>query len=97
MVFAEAQAMGLPVASFATGGIPEAVAHRETGLLASERDIGALARNITMLLSNPSMWQRFSEAGRRRACELFDIRRQTAVLEDLYRAVLNRNLIPASA
>ncbi|MEM9977595.1 MAG: glycosyltransferase, partial [Cyanobacteria bacterium P01_D01_bin.2] len=33
MVFAEAQAMGLPVVSFATGGIPEAVIHGETGLL----------------------------------------------------------------
>jgi colanic acid/amylovoran biosynthesis glycosyltransferase len=34
MVFAEAQAVGLPVASFATGGIPEAVVQGETGLLA---------------------------------------------------------------
>lgn len=97
MVFVEAQAMGLPVASFATGGVPEAVVHGETGLLAPERDTTTLAQNITALLSDASMWQRFSQAGQRRVRELFDLRRQTAALEDLYRAVLHRELMTASA
>jgi len=95
MVFAEAQAMGLPVASFETGGIPEAVVHGETGLLARERDTAGLAQNIIALLSDHSMWERFSEAGRRRARELFDIRRQTAALEDIYRAVLHHHVAAA--
>ena len=95
MVFAEAQAMGLPVASFETGGIPEAVVHGETGLLARERDVEGLAHNIIALLSDASMWQRFSEAGRRRTRELFDLRRQTAALEDIYRAVLRREVAVA--
>ena len=95
MVFAEAQAMGLPVASFDTGGIPEAVVHGETGLLARARDTAALAQNIIALLRDGSMWERFSEAGRRRARELFDIRRQTAALEDIYRAVLHRDVAAA--
>ena len=95
MVFAEAQAMGLPVASFATGGIPEAVAHGQTGLLAREGDTAELARNIITLLSERSIWGRFSEAGRRRVRELFDLRRQTTALEELYRAVLNREVIAA--
>jgi len=95
MVFAEAQAMGLPVASFDTGGIPEAVVHGETGLLARERDTAGLAQNIIALLSDGSMWERFSDAGRRRARELFDIRRQTAALEDIYRAVLHRDVAAA--
>ena len=90
MVFVEAQAMGLPVASFATGGIPEAVVHGETGLLARERDVAGLAHNITALLSVEPMWAQFSEAGRKRARDLFDIRRQTAALEGLYRTVLRR-------
>ena len=93
MVFAEAQAMGLPVASSETGGIPEAVVHGETGLLARERDLLGLAQNNAALLSDAAMWRRFSDAGRRRARELFDIHRQTAVLEDIYRAVLQRDLV----
>ena len=95
MVFAEAQAMGLPVASFDTGGISEAVVHGETGLLARERDVEGLAHNIMALLSDASMWQRFSEAGRRRTRELFDLRRQTAALEDIYRTVLRREMAVA--
>ena len=70
MVFAEAQAMGLPVASFATGGIPEAVVHGETGLLARERDTAGLAHNIISLLSDRAMWERFSDAGRRAGARL---------------------------
>jgi glycosyltransferase involved in cell wall biosynthesis len=92
MVFAEAQAMGLPVATFDTGGISEAVVHGETGLLARERDIAGLAQNIIALLSDRSMWQRLSEAGQRRTRQLFDLRRQTATLEDIYRAVLRRDI-----
>jgi len=87
--------MGLPVASFETGGIPEAVGHGTTGLLAAERDVPGLARNIIALLSAGSMWQRFSDAARRRVRERFDLRRQTAALENIYRAVLQRETVPA--
>jgi colanic acid/amylovoran biosynthesis glycosyltransferase len=88
MVFAEAQAMGLPVASFASGGIPEAVAHGETGLLAEERDWRTLARNILLLLGNDILWTQMSMAGRRRIRRLFDLRSQVKLLEDLYVRVL---------
>jgi colanic acid/amylovoran biosynthesis glycosyltransferase len=87
MVFAEAQAMGLPVASFATGGIPEAVAHGQTGLLAREGDIAALAANIESLLTDETLWNRMSLAGMARVRERFDLRCQTAKLESLYDAV----------
>lgn len=95
MVFAEAQAMGLPVASFDTGGIPEAVLHGETGLLACERDTAGLAQNIIALLSDRPMWHRLSEAGQRRTRELFDLHHQTAALEDIYRSVLRGDAVAA--
>jgi colanic acid/amylovoran biosynthesis glycosyltransferase len=91
MVFAEAQAMGLPVVSFASGGIPEAVAHTETGFLASEKDWGALARYIEVLINRSDIWQRMSEAGRRRIKERFDLRLQTNKLESVYLAELEKN------
>lgn len=84
MVFAEAQAMGLPVVSFASGGIPEAVAHGQTGLLAPEGDRKALASNIESLLRDNPLWERMSVAAIQRVREHFDLRRQTAMLEDLY-------------
>ncbi|HEU4588885.1 MAG TPA: glycosyltransferase [Gemmatimonadales bacterium] len=87
LVFAEAQAMGVPVAGFASGGVPEAVAHGETGLLVPERQVDQLADAITCLLRDTALWQRFSAAGRRRVQERFDLARQTERLEELYREV----------
>lgn len=84
MVFAEAQSMGLPVASFATGGIPEAVMHGETGLLAQPHDVEALAMNIIRMMKDTSMWSYFSFAGERRVRDRFDIQKLTSGLEQVY-------------
>jgi colanic acid/amylovoran biosynthesis glycosyltransferase len=88
IVFLEAQAMGIPVVSFASGGIPEAVAHGVTGLLAPERDIPALASNLLRLLTDRPMRQCFSEAAVRHVRENFDLQKQTALLEDVYDDVI---------
>ena len=84
IVFAESAALGTPVASFASGGIPEAVKHGVTGLLAPERDVAGLAHNILALVDDPDLRARMGAAGIERVNRLFDIRRQTATLEDLY-------------
>ena len=91
LVFAEAQAMGLPVVSFASGGVPEAVAHSETGFLAPERDWEALAKYIKLLIGHPDLWLRMSEAGRRRVEGYFDLRSQTRKLESVYLAELEKS------
>jgi colanic acid/amylovoran biosynthesis glycosyltransferase len=88
MVFAEAQAMGLPVVSFASGGIPEVVADKQTGFLVPECDWQALASRLLLLLGNRTLWTRFSVAGRLRARSLFDVRRQAAALEGIYEDAL---------
>ncbi|HYK36744.1 glycosyltransferase [Alloacidobacterium sp.] len=93
LVFAEAQSMGLPVASFATGGIPEAVAHGVTGLLARERDVESLASNISALFNNDSLWHRFSAAAIRRTREQFDLKEQSAKLEEMYSRLLTRQSV----
>lgn len=84
LVFAEAQAAGLPVASFATGPIPEVVVHGETGFLAPERDWGKLAEYITQLLEDGKLRRRFGQMGAERARTMFDLRRQTRILEEMY-------------
>lgn len=94
MVFLEAQAMGLPVASFVSGGVPEAVEDQQTGLLAPEGDWRTLARNILALLEDRTLWLRMSEAGRRRVRESFDLAKQTRKLEEIYRN-LTKNLSQA--
>jgi colanic acid/amylovoran biosynthesis glycosyltransferase len=91
MVFAEAQAMGLPVASFATGGIPEAVENGVTGLLSPERDVNALAHDIAILLTDKEMWRRFSAAGRERVAQYFNLAKQAVKLETIYQEVLHEH------
>ena len=88
LVFAEAQAMGLPVASFSSGGVPEAVQHAETGLLAMEGDWLSLADHILTLLQDRNCWQTMSEAGRKRIQRCFDLTTQTAKLEEMYQSLL---------
>lgn len=93
LVFAEAQAMGLPVVSFATGGVPEAVADGKTGLLTAERDSEGLAVNILRLLCNQELWQQFSQQAQERVCSLFDLQKQTQALESLYKyKVLSKSI-----
>ncbi len=84
IVFAEAQAMGVPVVSFESGGIPEVVKHEKTGLLAPETDWKQLADHIEHLLTNPELWKRYSQAGHERVSHKFDVRQQSKNLESIY-------------
>jgi glycosyltransferase involved in cell wall biosynthesis len=84
LVFLEAQACGIPVVSYRTGGVPEAVADGETGLLATEGDIEGLAGRLHTLLTDDERWLRMSTRGRERTVEQFDLGRQTAKLEAIY-------------
>jgi len=93
MVFVEAQAMGLPVASFSSGGVPEAVQDGGTGLLAEEGDWRTLAGNILTLLKDRNRWRAMSEAGRRRVLASFDLTTQTAKLEEMYGRVLKDRVL----
>lgn len=50
----EAQACGLPVVSFETGGIPELVEHKKTGYIAGYKDIKGLSAGLDYLLELPT-------------------------------------------
>ncbi len=88
VVFGEAQVMGLPVVSSHSGGIPEIVAHGQTGFLAPEKDGESLAQYILQLLQDPALWQRFSRTGKERVHRLFDQRQLSQTLGDIYHELL---------
>ena len=88
LVFAEAQATGLPVASFDGGPIPEVVAHGETGFLAPERDWQALAGYVSRLLEDGDLRRRMGERGVERVRDRFDLAARTRALEEIYASVL---------
>jgi glycosyltransferase involved in cell wall biosynthesis len=88
MVTLEAQAMGIPAVGSNHGGIPEAIQHEKTGLLAKERSASELATCIRRFLEDPAL----AEACRRRASAhvraKFDLATQTAELETIYDELL---------
>jgi len=88
MVALEGMASGLPLVASRSGGIPEVVVDGETGLLCAERDAVALAKGLRRLLDDDELWTHFSEAGRRRVEQFFDLKQQTSSLERLYDHVI---------
>jgi glycosyltransferase involved in cell wall biosynthesis len=91
MVFAEAQATGLPVVSTQHGGIPEVIRDGETGLLARERSVEELASHLERMLVDRAFWDACSERAKRWIREQFDIRRCTAGLEEIYDEAVARD------
>jgi colanic acid/amylovoran biosynthesis glycosyltransferase len=92
MVFAEAQAMGLPVVSFNTGGISEAVSDEETGLLAKQKDWQQLSTNIIKLMDDKELWHSYSSKGIKRVKEQFNLRQQNKKLEEIYQSILSSKI-----
>jgi colanic acid/amylovoran biosynthesis glycosyltransferase len=84
VVFLEAQAMGVPVVSFRHGGIPETMCEGVTGLLAEERDVKGLARQMLRYLDDDRFWSLSREEGMRWVRSNFDNSVQTAKLEEIY-------------
>jgi glycosyltransferase involved in cell wall biosynthesis len=69
MVFAEAQAQGLPVVSCQAGAIPEVVAEN-AGLLVPVDDRQAFAQALRRLLEDKDLRRRMAEASRRAGAAL---------------------------
>ncbi len=88
-VFSEAQAMGVPVVSFRHGGIPETMREGVTGLLAEERDVPALAAHLLRYLADDAFWASSREEGLKWTQSRFDVKTQTARLEELYDAAIS--------
>jgi colanic acid/amylovoran biosynthesis glycosyltransferase len=86
-VVLEAQSLGLPVVASQHGGIPEAVVHQETGLLAPERNWQSLAQHIQNLFQDVSNWRRLSLNGRQHIQSKFNLHQQTQALEKIYHTV----------
>jgi len=98
----EAMACGTPVVASAVGGIPEVVAHGETGYLVGIEQMAAspfepvhpeqfsqdLATRINELMANPGLREAFGTAGRARAREVFSWSSIATQTRDLYKSLV---------
>jgi glycosyltransferase involved in cell wall biosynthesis len=71
MSILEAMALGRPVVATEVGGIPEAVAHAQTGLVVPAREGPAAAHALARLAAQPEWARELGEAGRERQREHF--------------------------
>lgn len=71
IVFLEASLAGLPIVAGRAGGVEEAVADRESGLLVNGSDPKEIARALVMLLGDPEHRRRLGESGRERVLRDF--------------------------
>lgn len=74
-VLIEAQHHGVPVVGTAVGGVPEAFADRETGLLCPADDAEGMAAAVIGLLTDPSRRDRMGRAGTKLVAERFGLGR----------------------
>jgi glycosyltransferase involved in cell wall biosynthesis len=96
LVVLEAQAMGLPVVAFDSGGLSEETIAGETALLAPERDVPALAHHLETVFTDHALWDRLHASGPTFVRERFNLRRQTAELETLYDRVRSQPAVTAA-
>jgi len=90
----EAMACSVPVISSSVGGLPELQVHGQTGFIAEIGDIDRMAKYAIDLLTNPSKYQLFADAARRRALE-FDATTIVDRYERYYLRVLEGIETPA--
>jgi colanic acid/amylovoran biosynthesis glycosyltransferase len=85
----ELAATGMPVVSTRHCDIPQVVVHRETGWLASERDVAGLTAGLKWLLENVASWPNLATASRARIATMFDAARQGKELAAIYAGLLD--------
>lgn len=87
----EAQASGLPVVATASGGLPEGMLERKSGLLAPEANSDALAARLRFLLERPEIWPAMGRAGRAFVEEHYDVAKLNRTLVQLYQNAAARH------
>ena len=88
VILLDAQAAGMPVIATRHADIPEYVRDEQSGLLAPEKDVEALAGCIIRLVDNPDRWSEMGKAGRRHIAEQYNAETQGVRLESIYDELL---------
>jgi glycosyltransferase involved in cell wall biosynthesis len=88
MVVLEAMAAGLPVVASRVEGVPEAVVHRQTGLLVEPSSVSQLAAAIDQFIKGEVDYDALSRGARRRHAESFSDEKMAAGVACVYRDVL---------
>ena len=87
-VLLEAMGCGKPIVATKSGGVPELVKDKETGILVPPQDSASLRDAILYFIRNPTERERMGKVGRKRAETVFNIEKTTAKIENVYKELL---------
>lgn len=91
----EGMRAGLPVVSSDAGGIREAVADGETGMLVTAKDASQLQGQLRRLILDAQLRRRLGAAGRRRFLEQFTVDKMVNQTVQIYREVISAHPVGA--
>jgi glycosyltransferase involved in cell wall biosynthesis len=86
----EAMAMAKPIVASDINGIREQIENRRTGLLVPPGDPQALAKAINQMLKDRNKARKMGIEARKRVDEMYDIKRQVALHEEVYKEIRER-------
>ena len=86
----QAMAMARPVVATTVGSVGEVVKHQVTGLLTAPRDVEGLAQNMSILIQNRELREKFAQAGRDLIVQRYSLERMLNQTEELYVQLLGR-------
>ncbi|MBN1569680.1 MAG: glycosyltransferase [Acidobacteria bacterium] len=87
----EAMASGIPVIATQISGIPELIDHGHSGLLVPPGDESALAEALSVLCLRQDLRDQFGLRGREKVSAGFQLRKNVASLDSLFRAASSGN------
>jgi glycosyltransferase involved in cell wall biosynthesis len=86
----EAMACGVPVVTYAVGGLQSSIVDGVTGVHVPPGDVAGLVSALNALLDNPDQRRRLGAAARRRALRHYDLTRRAAAIATAYAELLAR-------
>lgn len=84
MALLEAMSMRLPVIASAVGGVPKIIKDGQNGILTEAQDVGTLARQLNVLLENPSLAKKLGEQARETIQKEYDVKSWCRSIEQCY-------------
>jgi len=89
----EAMSACKPVIATDIEGINEIIIHGKTGLLVPSADSNALAENINLLISNPSLANKIAVAGRERIIQEFSAQKMVEGVTKIYEEIIRQRSV----
>jgi glycosyltransferase involved in cell wall biosynthesis len=87
----EAMACGTPCVAFQIGGMPNLIAHQQTGYLAKPNDVADLAQGMQWVLADEQRHEQLSDQSRQRVMQEFTLDMQARRYGQLFAELLSRD------